>query len=189
MKKLTLILGLIFAFMVATNAQKAYKEFTNDTVMGNENIYFTYGASNINAWSYLAGFSFTPTQIAGTTDGVYLQGTLDGTNYVTIDQQLTPTSGTTYFLYDYTSNTSTLTSTTITEVIGSMTASVIDTCGLNADTTTIATADTSTSTTTTTFTNVYKTPMSFYKKYRLWVDGGAGDTVIFDVTFILKEED
>ena len=178
MRKLIFIISLFLTFVFIANAQKD-KSFTADTVQGNENIYFTYSGGKLNSFDLLAGFYWTSTTIAGGVDAVHLQGSEDGSNWTTIMTETTPSDGS-YFSYDRISTSVTLTTTTTTNANTSAVAYSIDTCGGVADTTTLTAADTSTSTTTSTLTQTSHVPQCNYYYYRLWVDGGAGDTVVFN---------
>lgn len=183
---------LIFFASITVNAQYIDKDITADTVKGNENIYFTYSGKPLNSKGFdlVSGFNWTISNTAGTVDAVYLQGSQNGTNWVTIATETTPSDGS-YFTYDRISTSQTLTTTTITNAYTSAIASSVDTCGGVADTATFTAADTATSTTTSTLTETGHVPITLYNYYRLWVDGGVGDTAIFNpVNFsVIKREE
>jgi len=187
MKKLFLIIGLILS--VLTNAQEVNKQFTADTVFGNETVYFTYAGRSLVFSNNLTGFFYKTTAIAGTLDNIILQGTNNDTNYVTISTSAAPAAGT-YWTIDKIDNSVTLTTTTITNAYTSAIASSTDTCGGVADTATFTAADTATSTTTSTLTESSYTPITSYFKYRIGFDGGGGDTIVVSpIYFISKSKE
>ena len=78
MKKLFLLLGVLFVFTFAVNAQKT-QYFTNDTVQGAETIYFTYSKS-VPEYLSVVAFQFTKTDIKDSCSVIQIEGSLDNSS-------------------------------------------------------------------------------------------------------------
>lgn len=84
MKKLVILFTLIFAFTVFANAQRVYTA-TADTLQGDETV--NLGVVNSSSSSGTLLLQALCTQLGGTSDGtLLLQGSADGTSYVTITE-------------------------------------------------------------------------------------------------------
>lgn len=82
MKKLLVLLVCVFAFVALANAQRVYTT-TVDTLQGNETVNFE--AIQSSSSSGTLAIQALCTQLGGTSDGtLLLQGSVDGTSYVTI---------------------------------------------------------------------------------------------------------
>lgn len=82
MKRIVLFLTAIFAFVAFANAQRVYSA-SSDTLQGNETV--NLGVTRSSTSSGILTLQALCTELGGTSDGtLLLQGSVDGTSYVTI---------------------------------------------------------------------------------------------------------